>query len=71
MIHTDKHHDSDESDKKKTVLREENYNAENETSGETSSATEFDRSGFTKKTGRSNKPLGSSHEPGVTPGSEF
>ena len=56
---------------KKTVVKETEYNTENETSGETSSVADLDRSSFTKKTGRSHKPLGSSHEPGVNPGTEL
>lgn len=58
-------------DKKKTVVKETEYNKENETSGETSSVSDLDRSSFTKKTGRSHKPLGASHEPGATPGTEI
>ena len=58
-------------EQKKTVIKETDYNKENETSGETSSVSDLDRSGFTKKTGRSHKPLGASHEPGATPGTEI
>lgn len=61
---------SEDKEPKKTVIKETEYNTENETSGETSSAADFDRSSFTKKASRSHKPLGSSHEPGVTPGRE-
>jgi len=56
---------------KKTVYKETERNTENETSGETSSISDLDRSSFTKKAQRSHKPLGSSHEPGATPGTEF
>ena len=60
-----------EEQKKKTVIKETDYNKENKTSGETSSVSDLDRSGFSKKTGRSHKPLGASHEPGATPGTEI
>lgn len=55
---------------KKTVYKETEFNKENETSGETSSVANLDRSAFTKKPARHHKPLGSSHEPGVMPGTE-
>lgn len=61
---------SDNNEKKKTVLKETDLERENETNGETSSAAHFDRSAFTHTPARKNKPLGSSHEPGVMPGSE-
>ncbi|WP_316794004.1 hypothetical protein [Pedobacter frigoris] len=54
----------------KTVYKETEFNKENETSGETSSVANLDRSAFTKKPARNHKPLGSSHEPGVIPGTE-
>jgi hypothetical protein len=55
---------------KKTVYHEKDDQSENQTSGETSSASDLDRSAFTRHPERKNKPLGSSHEPGTTPGSE-
>jgi len=57
-------------DNQKKVYKETDDRSENQTSGETSSANSFDRSSFTKTTNRKNKPLGSSHEPGVMPGTE-
>jgi hypothetical protein len=57
-------------DNKKTVYKETDSLSENQTSGGTSSANSFDRSSFTKMPRRKNKPLGSSHEPGVMPGTE-
>ncbi|HKG07607.1 MAG TPA: hypothetical protein VKB19_14150 [Pedobacter sp.] len=62
--------DRKETEPKKTVYKETDELSENQTSGETSSATDFDRSGFSKTPERKNKPLGSSHEPGTTPGTE-
>jgi len=62
--------DKNDQDKKKTVLKESDRNVENETSGETSSAAHFDRTGFSKTPERKNRPLGSSHEPGTVPGTE-
>ncbi|MES2457165.1 MAG: hypothetical protein V4594_16545 [Bacteroidota bacterium] len=41
-----------------------------QTSGETSSVADLDRSGFTKHPQRKNTPLGASHEPGTAPGTE-
>ncbi|WP_285057262.1 hypothetical protein [Pedobacter ginsengisoli] len=60
----------DNQEKKRKVYKETDDRSENQTSGETSSANSFDRSSLTKMPGRKNKPLGSSHEPGVTPGTE-
>jgi len=62
--------DRKDTEPKKTVYKETDKSGENQTSGETSSATDFDRSGFSKTPERKNKPLGSSHEPGTMPGSE-
>ena len=56
---------------KKTVHLEPEPNKENLTGGETSSLDELSRSTFTDKPKRRSKPLGTSHEPGATPGSEF
>lgn len=55
---------------KKTVYKETGNSTDNQTSGETSSAADFDRSSATKRPARKNKPLGASHEPGVMPGTE-
>ena len=59
-----------ETDPKKTVYKETDKGSEDQTSGETSSAADFDRSGFSKTPARKNKPLGSSHEPGTMKGTE-
>lgn len=59
-----------DTDQRKTVYKETDRNAENQTSGETSSVADLDRSGFSKTPQRKNKPLGSSHEPGTLPGTE-
>ncbi|MHA4896403.1 hypothetical protein ACXZ1K_16740 [Pedobacter sp. PWIIR3] len=62
---------SNNDEKKKVVLPETDHQKENETSGESSSVTDFSRSSLTNKPDRKNKPLGASHEPGVMPGSEL
>ena len=62
---------SNNDEKKKVVLPETDHVKENETSGETSSVADFDRTSLSNKPDRKNKPLGSSHEPGVMPGSEL
>lgn len=56
---------------KKTVYTESDENKDSMDSGDTSSVADLGRSEFIKKAPRSNKPLGSSHEPGVTPGRDF
>ncbi|MES2828011.1 MAG: hypothetical protein V4687_07650 [Bacteroidota bacterium] len=61
---------SDNKETKKVVMPETDHLKENETSGETSSAADFSRSSLTNQPDRKNKPLGSSHEPGVMPGTE-
>ena len=58
-----------EREHKKTVYKETDRNAEELNDSETSSVADLDRSAFTKKPRRSNKPLGSGHEPGTIPGS--
>ncbi|WP_442590632.1 hypothetical protein ACSBL2_05320 [Pedobacter sp. AW31-3R] len=57
-----------EEEEKKTVYKETTDDDEL-TSGETS--TPSSNSAFARQPERKNKPLGSSHEPGVTPGREF
>lgn len=62
--------DNHTEDEKKAVYHEKDDLSENQTSGETSSVSDLDRSAFTRHPDRKNKPLGASHEPGTTPGSE-
>lgn len=59
-----------EKEKKKTVYKETD-NDEDLSSGETSSEAESGHSAFANRPARKNKPLGSGHEPGVTPGRDF
>lgn len=59
-----------ENEKKKTVYKETD-NDEDLSSGETSSEAESGRSSFANRPERKNKPLGSGHEPGTTPGRDF
>lgn len=56
-------------EEKKTVYKETTDENDDLTSGETS--TPSTNSAFTRQPERKNGPLGSSHEPGVTPGREF
>ncbi len=63
--------DKEDQENKKTVIKETGDPTNNETTGETSSVANFDRSSATKRPDRKNKPLGASHEPGTTPGREF
>lgn len=58
---------------RKTVYKEkgEHINEKEPDSGETSSIADLDRSSFTKKPGRTHKPLGTSHEPGTIPGTDI
>lgn len=58
-----------EETQKKTVYKETDRSSEELDNSETSSVADLDRSSFTKKPTRSNKPLGSGHEPGTIPGS--
>jgi len=55
---------------KKTVYKEKEVDDEQLNSGQTSSASSFDRTDFSSRPARSNKPLGANHEPGTMPGSE-
>jgi len=58
---------------KKTVYKEtaERTNEKKPDSGETSSVADLGRTNLISKPERKNKPLGSSHEPGTTPGSDI
>lgn len=58
-----------EEDKK--IVYKETTSDEGLDSGETSSPTDSGRSEFIHRPDRKNKPLGSSHEPGTTPGRDF
>lgn len=69
-MNTNDNHNS-EKDKKTVNQSTDRTNEENLTSGETSSLHHLDRSGFTNKPKRKSTPLGSSHEPGTTPGTEL
>ncbi len=58
---------------RKTVYKEteERINEKDQDSGETSSVADLGRTDLISKPERKNKPLGSSHEPGTTPGSDI
>jgi hypothetical protein len=58
---------------KKTVYKEteERINEKEPDSGETSSVADLGRTDLISRPERKHKPLGSSHEPGTTPGSDL
>lgn len=58
---------------RKTVYKEteERINEKEPDSGETSSVADLGRTDLISRPERKHKPLGSSHEPGTTPGSEI
>lgn len=58
---------------KKTVYKEtqERINEKKPDSGETSSIADLGRTDLISRPERKHKPLGSSHEPGTTPGSDI
>jgi len=55
----------------RTDIEQRDGNTEDLTNGETSSVGHLDRSSFTNTPKRKNTSLGSSHEPGTTPGREI
>lgn len=70
MITPEAHNEEEEN--KKTVYKETTTEQDDELSnGETSSSANSGRSAFSHTPERKNKPLGSGHEPGVTPGRDF
>jgi hypothetical protein len=62
-----------EQTQKKTVYKEteERINEKKPDSGETSSVADLGRTDLISRPERKHKPLGSSHEPGTTPGSDL
>lgn len=62
-----------EETQKKTVYKEadERANEKKPDSGETSSVADMGRTNLVSRPDRKHKPLGSSHEPGTTPGSDI
>jgi hypothetical protein len=58
---------------KKTVYKEteDRINEKKPDSGETSSVADLGRTDLISRPERKHKPLGSSHEPGTTPGSDI
>jgi hypothetical protein len=63
----------DEKTPRKTVYKEtaERSNEKEADNGETSSVADLGRTDLISRPDRKNKPLGSSHEPGTTPGSDI
>lgn len=57
---------------KKTIYKEteERINEKKPDNGETSSVADLGRTDLISRPERKHKPLGSSHEPGTTPGSD-
>jgi len=59
-------------EKRKTIYKEtEDRGEDDKDPGESSSAADIGRTDFVKKGERKHNPLGSSHEPGTTPGSNI
>ena len=62
----------EQDENKKTVYKETTTDQDDELSeGETSSQSSSGRSAFSHTPDRKNTPLGTGHEPGVTPGRDF
>lgn len=63
----------EEDGQKKTVYKEteERIDEKQKDNGETSSAADMGRTDLINRPDREHKPLGSSHEPGTTPGSDL
>jgi hypothetical protein len=62
----------DEAPKKKIYKEtEERINEKQPDNGETSSVADLGRTDLISRTERKHKPLGSSHEPGTTPGTDL
>lgn len=60
-----------EKDPKRTVYKEKEGREENIDNGQSSSVADIGRTGLVSRPERKNKPLGSSHEPGTTPGADI
>lgn len=56
---------NEEEDKKKKVVYKETEDDEKKDQGESSSGADLSRTDLIQKSERSNRPLGSSHEPGT------
>ncbi|MCD0489983.1 hypothetical protein LPB86_17205 [Pedobacter sp. MC2016-14] len=64
--------ENEQEENKKIVYKETTLDDdETLSSGETSSSTGSGRSAFAHTPERKNRPLGTGHEPGVTPGRDF
>ena len=58
---------NEEKETRKTIYKETDtpINEKELDNGDTSSVADLDRTNFTKRPARANKPMGSSHEPGT------
>lgn len=67
------HNQKKDNASKKTVYKEteERINEKKPDSGETSSVADLGRTDLISRPERKHKPLGSSHEPGTTPGTDI
>lgn len=68
---TPEEHNEEEKDKKTVYKETTSEDKDDLSNGETSSPSESGTSAFSHLPERKNKPLGSGHEPGVTPGRDF
>ena len=73
MIPEENNNELEKDETKKTVYKEteERINEDKPDEGETSSVADLGRTDLISRPERANKPLGSSHEPGTAPGSNF
>jgi len=62
----------EQEENKKTVYKETTTDQDEDlSSGETSSSAQSGKTAFANTPDRKSKPLGTGHEPGVTPGRDF
>lgn len=73
MIMKNQENNKDKKAPRKTVYKEteERIDEKDPDSGETSSVADLGRTDLISRPERKHKPLGSSHEPGTTPGSDI
>jgi hypothetical protein len=62
---TPENNNDEKDENKKFVYKETEGDEKEKDAGDSSSASDFGRTDFIKKPTRSNKPLGSGHEPGT------
>lgn len=68
---TNPENNNEQDEKRKTIYKETEDREEKPDEGQSSSGSDLSRTDLISKPDRANKPLGSSHEPGTTPGSNL